>query len=73
MHRTDLINLQLDQAPLKTMERAFPTESDLVTLSKKCAKLNSFKANVLRSARFQQIAWEKKDEKWSGGVKAGRT
>jgi len=63
----------MNENPAKALERAFLSQSDLEVLEKKCNKLNSFKANVLRSSRFQAIAWEKKDEKWSGGIKAGST
>jgi len=37
-------------------------------LSSKCSKLSSFKANVLRTTSFGMVEWEKKGDKWTGGV-----
>ena len=42
-------------------------------MSKNASKLNSFKANILRSSAMTQIEWEKKDDTWKGGVKAPTT
>ena len=40
-------------------------------LSKKCDKLTALKANILRTTSFGTVAWERKDSKWTGGVKEG--
>ncbi|KAF2767900.1 hypothetical protein EJ03DRAFT_328780 [Teratosphaeria nubilosa] len=55
-----------------TLSKTFPTSDDMDTLSNKCSKLSSFKANVLRTTRFGTVDWEKKDGKWSGGVTDGK-
>ena len=51
------------------MEKAFPSKSDMEALSKKCEKLASFKASILRSKTLGRVEWEKKDGKWEGGAK----
>jgi hypothetical protein len=40
-------------------------------LTKKCDKLSALRANVLRTTSFGTVAWERKDGKWTGGVKEG--
>ncbi|KAK4495160.1 hypothetical protein PRZ48_013487 [Zasmidium cellare] len=54
------------------MAKTFPTADDLEALSKKCEKLSSFKANVLRTTSLGTVDWQKKDSKWSGGVQPGK-
>jgi beta-lactamase superfamily II metal-dependent hydrolase len=41
-------------------------------MCKKCERLSSFKANVLRTKTLGTVEWEKKDGKWEGGVKEGQ-
>jgi len=54
------------------MAKTFPSSEDMEALSTKCTKLSSFKANVLRTTSFGTVDWEKKDAKWSGGVKESK-
>jgi len=54
------------------MAKTFPSSDDMEALSAKCAKLSSFKANVLRTTSFGTVDWEKKDGKWSGGVQESK-
>ncbi|KYG41590.1 hypothetical protein M433DRAFT_7831 [Acidomyces richmondensis BFW] len=55
------------------LAKSFPTAEDMEALSKKCSKLSSFKANVLRTTSFGAVDWEKVDGKWSGGVTEGKS
>lgn len=48
--------------------KAFPAADDMELLRKKCEKLASFKANVLRSSNLGKVEWERKDDKWEGGA-----
>ncbi|THX19735.1 hypothetical protein D6D17_01112 [Aureobasidium pullulans] len=57
----------------KAFESTFPSASEIQTLGEKCKRLSSFKADILRSSAMQTIEWEKKDDKWSGGIKAAKT
>ncbi|THX16562.1 hypothetical protein D6D13_01157 [Aureobasidium pullulans] len=57
----------------KAFENTFPSASEIQTLGEKCKRLSSFKADILRSSAMQTIEWEKKDDKWSGGIKAAMT
>ncbi|TIA20201.1 hypothetical protein D6C81_04369 [Aureobasidium pullulans] len=57
----------------KAFENTFPSASEIKTLGEKCKRLSSFKADILRSSAMQTIEWEKKDDKWSGGIKAAKT
>ncbi|KAI4717058.1 hypothetical protein E4T48_06750 [Aureobasidium sp. EXF-10727] len=57
----------------KAFENTFPSQSEIEALGEKCKRLTSFKADILRSSAMQTIEWEKKDDKWSGGVKAAKT
>ncbi|KAK1057314.1 hypothetical protein LTR33_013670 [Friedmanniomyces endolithicus] len=54
------------------MAKTFPSAEDLAALTTKCPKLNSFKANVLRTTTFGTVEYEMKDSKWTGGVKEGK-
>ncbi|SMR61885.1 unnamed protein product [Zymoseptoria tritici ST99CH_1E4] len=54
-----------------TLETTFPASADLDALSKRCEKLSSFKANVLRTKTLGTVDWKKKDGQWVGGVKEG--
>jgi len=54
------------------LAKSFPSKEDMAALSGTCTKLNSFKANVLRTTSFGAVEWEKKDEKWTGGVTEGK-
>ncbi|KAK5722241.1 hypothetical protein LTR17_014247 [Elasticomyces elasticus] len=54
------------------LAKSFPSAEDMAALSEKCDKLNSFKANVLRTTSFGAVEWEKKDGKWVGGVTEGK-
>lgn len=54
------------------LAKTFPSVEDMEALSKKCEKLNSFKASVLRTTTLGSVEWERKEEKWTGGVKAGK-
>ncbi|KAK1060093.1 hypothetical protein LTR74_012112 [Friedmanniomyces endolithicus] len=54
------------------MAKTFPSAEDLAALTTKCPKLNSFKANVLRTTTFGSVEHEMKDGKWAGGVTEGR-
>ncbi|KAK5717115.1 hypothetical protein LTR15_009004 [Elasticomyces elasticus] len=54
------------------LAKSFPSAEDMAALSDKCDKLNSFKANVLRTTSFGVVEWEKKDGKWVGGVTEGK-
>lgn len=60
--------VQVNNARSDAMEKVFPSKSDMETLTKKCEKLNSFKANVLRSKSLPSLEWERKREVWTGGV-----
>ncbi|KAI4748643.1 hypothetical protein E4T50_01071 [Aureobasidium sp. EXF-12298] len=57
----------------KAFENTFPSQSEIEALAEKCKRLASFKADILRSSAMQTVEWEKKDEKWSGGVQAAKT
>jgi len=51
--------------------KTFPSAADMDALTKKCDKLSALRANVLRTTSFGTVAWERKDGKWTGGVKEG--
>lgn len=55
----------------EALQKAFPNEEDMKTLAKKCSKLSSFKANVLRTTSMGTVDWEKKGDAWKGGVQQG--
>jgi hypothetical protein len=50
------------------LAEVYPSLEDIKALSEKCKKLNSFKANVLRTSSWGSIEWAKNDEKWEGGI-----
>ncbi|KAK0248165.1 hypothetical protein B0A54_16383 [Friedmanniomyces endolithicus] len=54
------------------MTKTFPSAEDLAALTTKCPKLNSFKANVLRTTTFGTVEYAMKDGKWTGGVREGK-
>ncbi|KAK4543431.1 hypothetical protein LTR36_005574 [Oleoguttula mirabilis] len=54
------------------LAQSFPSSADMDALSSTCSKLSSFKVNVLRTTTFGTVEWERKDGKWSGGVKEGK-
>jgi hypothetical protein len=61
------------QNPKKqAIAKTFPDVFDMNRLSEKLVKLSSFKANVLRTKTLGSIEWEKKDNKWKGGVIEGQ-
>ena len=64
---------QISNMRAKAFETAFPSQQDIETLGNKCKRLTSFKADILRSSAMATIEWEKKEEKWIGGVKAAKT
>lgn len=53
------------------IEKSFPSAANVDALSKKCSKLSSLKANILRTTSFGTVEWERKNGKWTGGVKEG--
>ncbi|KAG9700253.1 hypothetical protein KCU95_g779, partial [Aureobasidium melanogenum] len=65
--------LALQNVKHKAFENTFPSQAEIEALGEKCKRLTSFKADILRSSAMQTIKWEKKDDKWSGGVKAAQT
>ncbi|KAG9737303.1 hypothetical protein KCU73_g10030, partial [Aureobasidium melanogenum] len=65
--------LALQNVKHKAFENTFPSQAEIKALGEKCKRLTSFKADILRSSAMQTIEWEKKDDKWSGGVKAAKT
>ncbi|GAB7359558.1 hypothetical protein MBLNU230_g6746t1 [Neophaeotheca triangularis] len=54
------------------LSKTFPSIEDMDALSSKCGKLTSFKVNVLRTTSLGTVEWERKDGKWTGGVKEGK-
>jgi hypothetical protein len=63
---------QLQNPRAGVLAKSFPSADDIMALNRKCPKLTSFKASVLRTTSFGSVNWEKKDNKWSGGVKEGQ-
>ncbi|KAK5143494.1 hypothetical protein LTR04_001874 [Oleoguttula sp. CCFEE 6159] len=55
-----------------TFARTFPSKEDMAALSKKCPKLDSFKATVLKTISMGAVEWTKgEDGEWKGGVVDG--
>lgn len=54
------------------MAKTFPSSDDMQALSSKCEKLSSLNVSVLRAASFGTVDWERKDDKWVGGVSEGK-
>ncbi|TKA73468.1 hypothetical protein B0A55_05956 [Friedmanniomyces simplex] len=54
------------------LAKSFPSAEEMTALNEKCPKLNSFKANVLRTNSFGTVEFERKDGKWTGGVTEGK-
>lgn len=52
----------------KVLADASPSHAEMISLSEKCEKLNSFKANVLRTTSWASVEWTKTDGMWEGGV-----
>lgn len=70
LHADVLIQVQNPRSG--ALAKTFPSSGDMDDLSSKCSKLSSFKANVLRTTTFGNVEWERKDSKWTGGVKEGK-
>lgn len=62
---------QVQNPKSNVVGKTFPSAADMDDLSKKCDKLTALRANVLRTTSFGTVAWERKDGKWTGGVKQG--
>lgn len=66
--------VQISNTRAQALEKAFPTAEDMSTLRGKCKKMNSFKANILRSSAMPTVEWtSKEDSPWTGGVKAPKS
>ena len=64
---------QIQNTRVNALEKSMPSQADIETLAEKCKQFNSFKANVLRSSAMDAVEWNKKDDKWTGGVQAPKT
>lgn len=64
--------MQVQNPRSGVIAKSFPSADDMDALSKKCSKLSSFKANILRTTSFGTVEWERKSGKWIGGVKEGK-
>lgn len=64
--------MQVQNPRSGVVEKSFPSAEDMDALSKKCSKLSSFKVNILRTTSFGTVEWERKNGKWTGGVKEGQ-
>ncbi|QDS67565.1 hypothetical protein FKW77_003280 [Venturia effusa] len=64
-----LFNLGSDEVP-QNVEEIYYTKEEMEGLSAKCAKLHSFKANVMRRTNVQSLSWTKTGDKWDGGILA---
>lgn len=64
-------NQQVQNPKSNVVGKTFPSATDMDALTKKCDKLSALRANVLRTTSFGTVAWERKDGKWTGGVKEG--
>ena len=62
------ITLQVQNPKHGVMGKTFPSVDDLKALSSKLEKLASFKANILKTTSMANVAFEKKDGEWTGGV-----
>ena len=64
-------NQQVQNPKSNVVGKTFPSATDMDALTKKCDKRSALRANVLRTTSFGTVAWERKDGKWTGGVKEG--
>ncbi|TLD39334.1 Phosphoribosylaminoimidazole-succinocarboxamide synthase [Venturia nashicola] len=64
-----LFNLGPEEVP-ENVEEIYYTKEDMNSLSTKCSKLNSFKANIMRRTNVQSLNWSKLGDEWDGGVVA---
>nr|POE79528.1 hypothetical protein CFP56_07593 [Quercus suber] len=64
--------MELQNPQSGVFPKTFPSEEDMRAMAGKCPKLTSFTVNVLRSTSFGTVKWEKKNDKWSGGVTEGQ-
>jgi len=64
-----VVNLGEDKVS-ESLENVYFSKEEMETLSTKCEKLNSFKANVMRRTNIQSLSWAKPDKKWEGGLVA---
>jgi hypothetical protein len=64
-----VVNLDSEQES-ENVGKIYYTKEEMETLSTKCTKLNSFKANIMRRTNLQSLSWSKPGDQWDGGVLA---
>ena len=64
-----VVNLDSDEEA-ENVGKIYYTKEEMESLSTKCTKLNSFKANVMRRTNLQSLSWSKPGDLWDGGVLA---
>ncbi|CAK3772918.1 Hypothetical predicted protein [Lecanosticta acicola] len=64
--------MEVQNTRSQVLQKTFPSADDLDELSKKCEKLGSFKANVLRTTSLGTVEWSRESGKWQGGARPGK-